>query len=594
MTVRAALAIHACLAVGAATVVLADARVHTELTEVRACRPLPGGGALVGTGGGLVRVDEGGQARAVWTAADGLPGTRIDSISAVGDELWVGTESGAAAISLERGKLAISKTAGTRSVRDVIAFDGAVYAATWEGGVVKLGGRAAALAWKGGNNPKARARVAALAVADGALWAGTANGLYRLAGGTLELTSIEAGANEVQALYGEGANLWIGTSAGLYVRDAAGVQGLGGGDIRAVGKLDGAIVAAGFGGGLARVDRGRLVPLAGAPAGLVMAQALAEVAAQGGAACAGGLEGLWLRARTGAAWAPARAARGIPANDLSALAVDGERLWVGTFDHGLAKLERGTWTRIEDRALDHRINALLVEPRAGKPSRLWVATAAGLSVIDGGTISQLTKREGLPARSVLALGRLRDGRILVGTTSGAAIVGDGRPVALGGKQGIEAKNVWAVAEDADGWIWLGTTTGLYRGKPDDTAWTRYSVATGHLRDDWVMALATRDHAIWVGTYKGGVTRFDPTSDAAGVTATPLGDGWINPGGLRLSGATLYASTMEGVRTSDGVSPSWTPLAAKLPGKDTTATAELGGTLYVATRRGLWARSAGAE
>jgi pimeloyl-ACP methyl ester carboxylesterase len=47
-----------------------------------------------------------------------------------------------------------------------------------------------------------------------------------------------------------------------------------------------------------------------------------------------------------------------------------------------------------------------------------------------------------------------------------------------------------VAEDAQGDIWLGTTTGLYRGRSDGATWTRYSVATGALKDDWVMALTT--------------------------------------------------------------------------------------------------------
>lgn len=553
--------------------------VTTDLSEVRACYPLDGGDYLVGTSGGLARYDARGEVRAVWTAVDGLPGTRIDSISRVGDALWIGTEAGAAKVSLAGTELSIARAAETRSVRQVIEFGGALYAATWEGGVREISARGqTVLRWKGGNNPAARARVSSLAVADGALWAGTANGLYRLANGTFELTSIEAGANDVAALYGDGATLWIGTSAGLYAREGQTVRGYGGGDVRAIAKVDGGITAATFGGGLVRVDRGRLVDLAGAPKALAMAQAIGE---RQGAACAGGLGGLWIRRDAKAAWTLARKPAGPPANDISAIAEDGAKLWVGTFDHGLAVLEDGTWRRVEHEKLDHRINALLVD---GK--RLWVATAAGLSIVEGKTVRQLGKADGLPARGILALAKLRDGRILVGTSAGAAIVGEGRPVHVGAKQGLEAKNVWAVAEDADGWIWLGTTTGLFRGKPDDTAWTRYSVATGHLRDDWVMALATKDRSIWVGTYKGGVTRFDPTDTA--VTATPLGDGWINPGGLRFLGDALYAATMEGVRVGDGATARWTALD-RMPGKDTTAAVRLGDTLYVSTRRGLVSR-----
>ena len=553
--------------------------VTTDLSEVRACYPLDGGDFLVGTGGGLARYDARGKVRAVWTAVDGLPGTRIDGISAVGDALWIGTETGAAMIALDGTKLSVSRTAETKSVRQVLSFDGGLYAATWEGGVRKLSARGSSeLKWKGGNNPQARARVSSLAVADGALWAGTANGLYRLANGTFEQTNIEAGANEVASLYGDGATLWIGTSAGLYAREGANVRGYGGGDVRQVAKVDGSIVAATFGGGLVRVDRGRLIDVAGAPKPLAMAQSISE---RGGAACAGGLAGLWLRPTTKDAWTAAVRPAGPPANDISVIAQDGAKLWVGTFDHGLAILDGGVWKRFEHEKLDRRINALLVD---GK--KLWVATAAGLTVIEGTAVHQLAKADGLPARGILSLARLRDGRILVGTSAGAAIVGEGRPLHIGNKQGLEAKNVWAVAEDADGWIWLGTTTGLFRGKTDDTAWTRYSVATGQLRDDWVMAIATKDRALWVGTYKGGVTRFDPTD--AGVTATPVGDGWINPGGLRWIGDALYVSTMEGVRIGDGATAAWATLD-RMPGKDTTATVRVGDALYISTRRGLVSR-----
>lgn len=539
--------------------------VSTDLTEVRACHVLDGGDVLVGTSGGLARYDARGNVRAVWTAVDGLPGTRIDGISTVGNALWIGTESGAAQIALDGISMKVARTAEQKSVRQVIDFGGTTYLATWEGGVKKLGA-SKGLPFKGGNNPAARARVSSLAVADGALWAGTANGLYRLTNGTFELASIEAGANEVMSLYGDGAQLWIGTSAGLYVRDGSFVRGFGGGDVRKVGKVDGAIVAATFGGGLMQIDRGRLVDVRGLPKGLVMAQALSE---RDGASCAGGLHGLWLRTSKTAAWTEAKKPSGPPANDISALAVDGDKLYVGTFDHGLAVREKGAWRQIESSKIDHRINAILVD---GK--RVWVATAAGIAIVEGSSITQLTKTDGLPARGILALAKLSDGRMLAGTSAGAAIIANGRATAIGAKQGLEAKNVWAVGEDADGWIWLGTTTGLFRGKADDTEWTRFSVATGHLTDDWVTALAVKGSVVYAGTYKGGVMRFE------GGASQKVADGWINPGGLAFDGDALIMSTMEGLKGA---------AMGTLPGKDVTATARLGDTLVIATRRGLVSR-----
>ena len=343
-----------------------------------------------------------------------------------------------------------------------------------------------------------------------------------------------------------------------------------------------------LGAGLERVDRGRLVALDGAPRGLALAQAVSE---HDGAACAGGLDGLWLRPRADAAWIAAPRSAGPPSNDVSALAADGSRLWVGTFDRGLAVHERGAWRTIAHPDLDGRINALLVEPRAGRPARVWVATAAGLMALDGpddADVARLTRRDGLPGRGVLALARLRDGRIVAGTSTGAAIVGDGQPVPVG-PAGTDIGNVWAVAEDADGMLWLGTTTGVWRGPsaaagktPRGDGWTRLSVASGHLDDDWVMGLAARGRSVWVGSYKTGIVRLD-LDDLS--TATRLGGGWVNPSGLAWIGDTLFASTQEGLRAGDGASATWTGVAG-LPGRDVTVIARVGDARWVATRRGL--------
>ncbi len=603
MTPRGQVIVAALAAVAVpAAAAAAPARVHSDTHEVRACLPLATGGALVGTGGGLVLVDASGVQRAVWTARDGLPGTRIESIVREGDQVWIGADGGGARIRIDGEALAVTRSIAGAAIRDLVRHDGALYAATWNGGVVKLGarGKGVTVPFKGGTRA-ARGRVAALVSSGGSLWAGTAAGLFQLRGGRLEpvtlgvahpnvaITSMYAGP---AAGSGPAADrLWIATTDGLLVRDGDGVRDLGGGHVTRVTAVDGAIVVAGLGEGLRRVDRGRLIALDGAPAGLVLAQALSE---HDGGACAGGLDGLWLRPGAGAAWRAAPHADGLLSNDVSALAADGERLWVGTFDHGLAVHERGAWRTVAHPDLDGRINAVLVEPRPGKASRLWVATAAGLMTLDGDAVGRLTRRDGLPGRSVLALTRLRDGRIVAGTSTGAVIVTDARPAPLG-PPGTEIGNVWAVAEDVDGMIWLGTTTGVWRGpstaavKAGDrgTGWQRFAVATGHLDDDWVMAIAARGRSVWVGGYKGGVVRFDLGDAGAAMpsTAARLGGGWINPGGLRWDGDTLYASTQEGLRSGDGTTATWTT-ATGLPGKDVTAALRVGATHWIATRRGL--------
>jgi ligand-binding sensor domain-containing protein len=557
--------------------------VHSDTREARACLPIATGGALVGTGGGLLELDAAGSVAATWTATDGLPGTRIDALVAIGGETWVGTDAGAARIEVDGTALKVAAAFPGKPVRDVARFGGKTYVATWDGGV-RVAGAAKPLAFAGKKtgDAAARARASSLAVIADELYAGTAAGLFRLDSGALAAVPVEglAAGTAITALMADGDTLWIATPAGLFARATdGGVRALGGGDLRDLALVGGEVVAAGVADGLVRVDRGRLVALAGAPRELAVAQ---TVAAAGDAVCAGGLGGAWLRGGPDAAWIAAARTDGPPANDISALAVDGDRLWVGTFDHGLAVYADGAWRAIDDADVDARVNAIVVEPRAKKRSRVWVATANGLSMLDGDDVTRISRRDGLPGRGVLSLALLADGRMLAGTSYGAVIVDGGRVARLGPKDATP-EAVWAVAEDAAGMLWLGTTTGVYRGRETDATWARFSLATGALRDDWVTALAATDGAVLAGTYKGGVTRFAIAGDA--VTATQLGDGWINPNGLAFDGDRLLASTMDGLLVGDGTTAAWTTLAG-MPGKDVTAAARLGATLFVSTRRGL--------
>jgi ligand-binding sensor domain-containing protein len=554
--------------------------VMTNTDEVRACLALPGGDTLVGTAGGLVRVDATGAARRVWTASDGLPGTRIDALVGDGAHAWIGTDAGVA----ELADGAIARSVATKPVRDVVRLGKDIYLATWDGGVVKLGAGPVPMV---GGTAAARARVSSLAVANGTLWAGSAAGLYRLTKGRFERVEI-AGPRDIASLAGDGDSLWIGAANGLWLRDGDAVSSIANGEVTKLAIVDGRVEVAGPE-GLAVVERGHLVPLAGAPKTFALAVS---------SSCAGGLDGLWLRTAT--AWTKAPRVAGPRSNDISALASDGTRLWVGTFDQGLSSFVPGLgWTHVDARGLDARINAIVVEP-VGNGVHLWVATAEGLTVIDGAgaVIHQLGRNDGLPSRSVLSLARLGDGRIVAGTSHGAAFVTGGHVQRVGprGLGDNPIGNVWAIAE-AGGSLWLGTTTGVYRGPAtgwstkdgaDDAAavaerWQRFSVATGHLKDDWITALAVKDGVVFAGTYNGGVARLADDGDR--IVATQLAGGWINPSGLRWDGDRLLASTMDGLVAGDGAHPTWTAIR-DLPGKDTTAALRIDRTLWVATRRGL--------
>ncbi len=152
-------------------------------------------------------------------------------------------------------------------------------------------------------------------------------------------------------------------------------------------------------------------------------------------------------------------------------------------------------------------------------------------------------------------------------------------------------SVWAALEDRQGGLWLGTSRGLYHWSRALRRYTRYSVSSGHLTDDWVTALTLHDDALYVGTYNAGVSRL--TRDAEGQwTSAHLGGGWVNFAGLSVVGKTLYAACMSGLyqrplETKAGDKILFTRLPRAAPGRDVTAV-EPGpkGQLWVASRRGL--------
>ncbi len=254
--------------------------------------------------------------------------------------------------------------------------------------------------------------------------------------------------------------------------------------------------------------------------------------------------------------------------DITALTSWRGGLVAGTLTDGLwLRQLGGAWRRLPtsgdqhrtndtDAPIDRRINRLA----AGPDGTLWVATARGLSRIDAeGRARSYGVADGLPAsdvHSVWVSPRRDDAAstisAIVGTAHGAALMGrNGDVTPLGAKQGLPVRAVWDLTRTDDGAIWLASSWGVYRWTKTDVQ--RFSVATGHLRDDWVTALATDGRSVFVGTYRGGVIRLDPVSAAttspamaaATFEATPCGGVHINLGGLHVQGGALWAATMEG-------------------------------------------------
>lgn len=267
----------------------------------------------------------------------------------------------------------------------------------------------------------------------------------------------------------------------------------------------------------------------------------------------------------------------LPANDVSALAWDGEGLWVGFFDQGLARLEAGRsrWRAIPVEGGPKRswINAL-----AWDGESLWVASDGGLGVYDaaGGAVVPVEGFDG-KVEDVRVAG---DGKIV--TEPRAVHVGDG-------DRWERIDRPWDsmhTALVAAGGLWVGGQSGVVRRA--EGGWRRWSLLEGSLPDSWVTALLPVGDAMWVGTYDAGLVVLPVDREGGARAVAP--DAWVNVRALAEAHGWVAAGLMaDGLLLVERRTGRRVRLGRSqgLPGEDVTAFAPgRPGALWVATRSGI--------
>jgi ligand-binding sensor domain-containing protein len=571
----------------------AETRAITAVDDARACALLASGRLAVATGGGLAIVGPGG-ARRVLTSLDGLPETRAHAVVEQGDGVWVGTETGAAFVSLAGGGARVTRSI-TREVGDApvqavhVAADGTAYFGTRGAGVFRLASPSAAPERLHGAAPGTR--VAAIAELQAATYVAYADGpVARLEGG--ELRALAGSPTHGQALAAVEGALVVGDLEGIFRYEPPGrgstdgrFRSLSSADARGLASYGGSLLAATYGDGLEESDApGRFRAAPGVP------PLTRSVAVRGSSRCVATADGVFVAAGAEPFRRVPLEAEGLPSNDASALAVsDGGAVAVGTFDSGAALWTGDRFERVPGVDATETINGA-----AWQGDRLWLATVHGLVRVDGGRAHRIDAHDGLPSSIVRTVLVLADGRVLAGTEAGPAwIDGDrARPLIEGAKHGgrqplaSPMHATWALAAAPDGTLYVGTASGLYYGR--DGRYERASLAHGELADDWVTALAVDGRDVYVGTYSKGVTRLRFQSAGGRPAAEPLGGGFINAEGLVVSGGRLYAATMDGLllHRLEGTQGDWEALKAASPGRDVTAVRFAGGRMWIASRRGI--------
>ena len=557
------------------------AQTHASLRDGNVCTVMDDGKTLIASAGGLVVVNKTG----ALDPQRALMGQRVYALVPVPrspNRFWVGSDAGLAQVHVDaQGVRLVYRVVGP-TVRDILVDGPRLWLATWGAGLMRVedNGRSMRPAPAAAAS-KAR-RTTRVVRWQGQLTVGTAgDGLWVLQDQAQRSLPIELPSPVVWDLYpDDSGGLWIATMGGLVHHTTTRTTVVNTHDVRHLERMNGRLWMATFGEGL------RPVKTTESSTPLENVRYVSSFSDGSNHACAVTPRGLWIRPRDTAHWRPVRL-NSPPSNDIAAADWDGERLWVGTFDQGLATWERNRWREATADGLDNRINQVVVERTATGP-RVWVGTARGLWRIENGQSKRLGRLDGLPSTDVHALARSRSGGVLVGTSLGAVHVRGDRIRPLATKSTLRIRTVWAVAEDGKGRRWIGTNQGLVLLEPRRSPrW--FTVASGHLDDDWVTAIHTHGDRVWVGTYAGGVSELT-IRENGDWDAFQLGGGYINIAGLTRWRGHLFAATMEGLLVRRPGQVKWTRFKDPLLRGDVTGVVPTADGLWVLSRRGLkrWA------
>jgi signal transduction histidine kinase/ligand-binding sensor domain-containing protein/CheY-like chemotaxis protein/HPt (histidine-containing phosphotransfer) domain-containing protein len=200
----------------------------------------------------------------------------------------------------------------------------------------------------------------------------------------------------------------------------------------------------------------------------------------------------------------------------SKLAFNGDELWVGTLNNGLFMLETGSGklTQYTSSTSPARLPSdTIYDIYFDDQSNLWVGTNSGLAILDR-TRSNVqlysTEDSALPAARITSITQTRDGTYWIGTFFGLSKARRSYFTKYTEESfGLSNASVNAFAKTGDGSIWVGTDDGLNQLTPESDEFKWFNTYTNPaLSDDAVMSLLGEGSTLWIGTYSGGLNKYE--------------------------------------------------------------------------------------
>ena len=282
---------------------------------------------------------------------------------------------------------------------------------------------------------------------------------------------------------------------------------------------------------------------------------------------------------------------GMNDSNISAIATDGDDIWVGGWTGGLVRYARSTGRKSVFQEGPRSLVSLRVRDIRTIDGYVWVGTDQGLSTYSLASSRWRHERAlGDTARPspVAAIARVGDA-IFAGTlghglwrhdgsgwravggalpgpfVNALQVVGDtlwigtidlglvGLDIETGAMRSFDEvnpdigpQNVTAIVSGASDDLWVTTFgDGVYRWEPAPNRVTHFSVAGGQLPDNWVLAGAAGEQGIYFGTFGGGAVRYSPEHDTWTAISLPHGLPSLNVAVVTAARGHIYFGTLGG-------------------------------------------------
>jgi ligand-binding sensor domain-containing protein len=246
---------------------------------------------------------------------------------------------------------------------------------------------------------------------------------------------------------------------------------------------------------------------------------------------------------------------GLEDANISTLTVDGDDLWVGTWNGGVSRYSVSSshadpfplpaFSRSIEIA-DRRVWIGTAEGLAwyGKSSGRWGAEGAFQSPAPrkvqvvrqaAGSLYVGTLGDGLFRRGNTGWDQVSDGdlpgrfitciaadqgspRLYIGTMNLGLVIYDPQTGAMSTLAetvpAFTSENIGTILPDSEGRVWIGTYgDGLSVWSPGKGTLRHFTKATQEISDDWVLASCETDHALYFGSFGGGVSVYLKETDS---------------------------------------------------------------------------------